>query len=479
MSSTNVGGSSGKPQIQNADAATSHPLRLGGGGEGGGGQDAPEPSSDMDDYSTGDVNETDDPSNPPPSKRQKLDGNDGQDDDSITQIVPKLKEGTNGGVADSKSKKGTIDPNLVTQAKHRLSKWAARLFDPDRPRGLVKPPQTIPLNDEFLAAFGKREKEMDAELGRILDRDERIDTDNDDDGDDDENDQKPNIHTVPAVATSKHVESGVKVKISNLAYRTSDLTLHRACEKFGPVLEVNLIQDKERQGVPGICNTGRAYVTFQTAESAEACVEGLGDLDGRTLWCSIALGKPNRQISGGDGTKNTTSLLTRYWERDISTKCFRCGGVGHIEANCINPAKPKPCPLCAIDDHDFRQCPKSRICFNCGVPGHVNRECQQPRGLPKRIVCGICFQSGHHRLQCRGRATDAPTKDAICMICGRIGHFMCQEMKWFYGLQGISCFNCGSQGHSGYECQRPTLFQCAQDPDLALKEIERAEAESV
>jgi hypothetical protein len=27
-------------------------------------------------------------------------------------------------------------------AKSKLSKWAARLFDPNRPRGLVEPPKT-------------------------------------------------------------------------------------------------------------------------------------------------------------------------------------------------------------------------------------------------------------------------------------------------------------------------------------------------
>lgn len=59
-------------------------------------------------------------------------------------------------------------------AKKKLSKWAARLFDPDRPRGLVQAPQTIPLNDEFLTAFGKREKDFDDKLGRKIDIDQDI-----------------------------------------------------------------------------------------------------------------------------------------------------------------------------------------------------------------------------------------------------------------------------------------------------------------
>ena len=63
---------------------------------------------------------------------------------------------------------------MVNEAKKKLSKWAARLFDPDRPRGLVQAPQTIPLNDEFLTAFGKRERELDDKLGRKLEIEHEI-----------------------------------------------------------------------------------------------------------------------------------------------------------------------------------------------------------------------------------------------------------------------------------------------------------------
>ena len=77
-----------------------------------------------------------------------------------------------------------VDPILLQHAKKRLSKWAARLFDPDRPKGLVEPPQTIPLNDEFLSAFGKRERDYDKQIGRNIQVNQTIDSDDDDDADD-------------------------------------------------------------------------------------------------------------------------------------------------------------------------------------------------------------------------------------------------------------------------------------------------------
>ena len=56
---------------------------------------------------------------------------------------------------------------------------------------------------------------------------------------------------------------------------------------------------------------------------------------------------------------------------------------------------------------------------------------------------------------------------------------MCDEMKWFFGLKGISCFNCGRVGHHGSDCDRPNCDMLLRDQTLLTRELERAEAKSL
>ena len=310
--------------------------------------------------------------------------------------------------------------------------------------------ESIPLNDEFLTAFGKREKEYDDTSGRVVDIDKTaldvIDVSDDDEGGD----------------KSKSKDA----KKTDFSYTTTTVKIALACGAIGPVVNLNIILDDS------VRSSNRAYILFEDHETALACVSKTNNkpMDGRTMRVHVALTIAAERKSSDPSKKQDS----RYWDRDISTKCNSCGKVGHNARNCPNKAMMKPCGLCAGLGHNMWSCPQKSVCFNCGVPGHVSRECNQRRGMPERVVCTICCQSGHHRSRCRERINDRLLRDAVCMQSGEKGRTMKSGMRWFFGLKGVTCFNCGGKDHLGMQCGRPNLDACLRNPDVAFQEIERA-----
>mmetsp|Transcript_57675 Transcript_57675/g.69379 ORF Transcript_57675/g.69379 Transcript_57675/m.69379 type:complete len:707 (-) Transcript_57675:281-2401(-) len=372
----------------------------------------------------------------------------------------------------------------LENAKKHLSKWAARLFDPDRPRGLVEAPKSLPLNDVYLQEFGKREKDDDTTSGRSTNIDRSI-PDDDDELDiegEEGNNQVSNKLSKSAKKMKRKKSSGgakslCKVRVANLAFVSKESALKSACERYGPLEAIHLLMDRDKPRL----SIGRAIVTFEDPESAKMCVESMNEknFEGRPLRMSII----KTESTGKSGSGGGGGSLVRYWVIDKSRRCFRCREVGHNENECPNAEVEKQCPLCALTGHESRTCPLARVCFNCGIPGHVSRDCSQNRGLPKRVVCGMCLQSGHHRWQCQvpSRHILQNMANAKCIQCGKIGHYSCcrsafvAEVKALKGgLEGMYCFNCGQQGHHGARCERPALDSCARNPSIAEKEIERA-----
>jgi len=355
----------------------------------------------------------------------------------------------------------------VEDRKKTLSKWASRLFDPNRPRGLIEAPAIIPLNDEFLSEFGKRERDFAEATGEVVD----IDKQNLDEELDETSGTASKEMKVEEISNG-----GFKVKISNLAYTTTKITLSRKCEKYGNIIDVKLIMDPKSEKL----SLGRAYVTFELAEDRKSCILDMNDkvLDGRQVRIMKVESKNKKRESlSRQGIKGGTT--SRYWLRDITTKCFRCGKVGHMADSCPNAEVPKPCNFCGKIDHESRACKLTKLCFKCTVPGHINRECPHRQFWRKRVVCGICFSDGHDSMQCRERLSNIPSYHAICFICGETGHFSCKSMRWSLDLRGVSCFNCGEAGHLAIDCRRPILNECARNTELTLQEINRAETLSL
>jgi cellular nucleic acid-binding protein len=344
---------------------------------------------------------------------------------------------------------------LPELAKARLSKWAARLFDPNRPRGLIETPQIIPLNDTFLQSFGRREKDRDKIQGIEL----HIPTAIDDSVE----------HDVGVPPPSNSNSKVTKVKITNLKYTVTEADLVKACSHFGTIESCHLIVDDFNAAL----NKGFAYVTFSTLEGAKACVTHLVELQGRLLRITIATSSqtaqqyPKTQQRYYKLNANNNSLL--------SIKCYRCGGVGHMSTTCTNAPLIRPCPLCSKRTHDARSCPFRTDCYNCGVPGHLITQCTAGSRRGMRAICTLCFQSGHDKRSCR-RAAGAvlgAERDAVCFVCGKVGHFTCKRNTWFFGLDGVTCSNCGLMEHEAACCARDKNDFYSRNPAFALAEIER------
>ncbi len=99
-------------------------------------------------------------------------------------------------------------------------------------------------------------------------------------------------------------------------------------------------------------------------------------------------------------------------------KCFSCGEMGHLSADCEQKLDPNN--------------PQAMKCFNCGQAGHSMKECQKEVDAKslQSVKCYNCEEMGHFGKDCpkpsikrepsmirRGRA-----RDNGCFFCGEEGH---------------------------------------------------------
>jgi cellular nucleic acid-binding protein len=390
-------------------------------------------------------------------------------------------------------------PKVLSKWMNRLLHPELRSKEDDV---VIQSPEVIPLNDTFIQDFGRRVRQDEATYGITpldIDRD-IIDSDNDDD----ENDvteiiSKDVTTAIEKIAPTSTKKLSRKVKITNIKYTTTATRMEALLEEqFGSIEYMNLIMQPDT--TKGDLNSGLAYVTFVESESANRCANELKMLEHRSVMVTLLTASTNNSnTSNHTSSGGNTASNRRYWsEVDLSIKCYACGQTGHMSYECtttttttatttttdaavkssdgfqlVTPkmlgGKPRrPCPLCAnrTDHSEIYQCPFRNVCFNCGIPGHISRDCtqqrksyqqQQSKSMSSRTVCVICYALNHHtKYDCpwltshRHRngivpkvhpAISITAADATCATCGQKGHYLCQELKWFYGLKGVSCCN--------------------------------------
>ena len=89
-----------------------------------------------------------------------------------------------------------------------------------------------------------------------------------------------------------------KLFVGNIAFATTQNTLEDAFAQFGAVIDTHLMMDRET-GRP----RGFGFVTMETAEQAQAAIEGMNgkELDGRALTVNVARPREDRGNRGGGG----------------------------------------------------------------------------------------------------------------------------------------------------------------------------------
>ncbi|MBN3298379.1 ZCRB1 protein, partial [Amia calva] len=109
------------------------------------------------------------------------------------------------------------------------------------------------------------------------------------------------------------------VYVSNLPFSLTNNDLHKIFTKYGKVVKVTIVKDKDTRKSKGV-----AFVLFLDKESAQNCSRALHNkqLFGRTVKASIAI--DNGRASEFIRRRNYTD----------KTRCYECGDSGHLSYAC-------------------------------------------------------------------------------------------------------------------------------------------------
>lgn len=111
------------------------------------------------------------------------------------------------------------------------------------------------------------------------------------------------------------------VYVSNLPFSLTNNDLHKLFTKYGKVVKVTIVKDKDTRKSKGV-----AFVLFLDRDSARNCSRAINNkqLFGRTVKASIAI----------DNGRATEFIRRRNYTD--KTKCYECGDTGHLSYACPN-----------------------------------------------------------------------------------------------------------------------------------------------
>ena len=140
------------------------------------------------------------------------------------------------------------------------------------------------------------------------------------------------------------------------------------------------------------------------------------------------------------------SFKPRYFKENVTTRCLKCGIMGHIAVQCTNEAIKDPCYLCGEHEHESNSCP-NKLCFICNEMGHQAKDCrlysQAKSSAFKQGQCQNCFNYGHTKGQCllvkpnyrhplyigQKNINSLKSSQKRCVICSQFGHLFCGNEK--------------------------------------------------